>query len=92
MEEAAEKIKSETGKTREECDLKIKEVQKVTKKLKEELNAKNIELEKCIREGKLLEEELERIRKGNICIDESNTSKLLILEKNLESTFQKLVN
>ncbi|KAI4463963.1 hypothetical protein MML48_4g00006719 [Holotrichia oblita] len=49
------------------------------------------ELEKEKNTSKVLEERLDIIQKGNLTIETSSTSKLLMLEKNLESTFQNLL-
>lgn len=61
------------------------------RQMESNLNDKNLDLEQQIRRNKMVEEEMMFLKKGNVCVDDSTTSKLLILEKNLESTFQKLV-
>jgi Skp family chaperone for outer membrane proteins len=71
---------------------KLHKLEEEVQAVHQELDKKNIELNKYTNECKLMEDEIARIKKGNLQIDDSNTSKLLILEKNLESTFQKLVH
>lgn len=91
VNEMEEKVKNEVELIDTKYNIKFKKAKMDVDNLKEELTTKNDEINKYKKELKTLEEDLQRISKGNITIDESNTSKLLILEKNLESTFQKLV-
>lgn len=91
VDETKEKVKNEIEINEAKYKIKLTKINLDLDSLKEDLALKNEELNKTKKEFKSLEDELNRIKKGNICIDDSNTSKLLILEKNLESTFQKLV-
>ncbi|XP_072377296.1 uncharacterized protein [Diabrotica undecimpunctata] len=61
------------------------------KKLQDELNKKILDLEKMQAKNIILQNEIDRFSLGGTGTEESRTSKLLILEKNLESTFQKLL-
>ncbi|KAK5643104.1 hypothetical protein RI129_006949 [Pyrocoelia pectoralis] len=89
--QANERLRNEVSSIKQEYDLKLNETQSSVTSLKDELNGKNFQLQKSMYDCKLLENEIEKVKKGNLFIDESHTSKLLILEKNLESTFQKLL-
>lgn len=91
VDETREKVKNEVELIETKYKLKLKKVHLDCDHLKEQIAEKSQEIFACKRNGKILEEELERFKKGNITLDESNTTKLLLLEKNLESTFQKLV-
>lgn len=92
MDETSDKVKNEVEMIEAKYKIKFHNVSLELDDVKEKLTSKNNEILKYKRECKILEEQLERINKGCINIDESKTSKLLILEKNLESTFQKLVS
>ncbi|XP_018331271.1 golgin subfamily A member 5-like isoform X2 [Agrilus planipennis] len=100
-----EKLSQYFEQSRKEMDLnmanQIKDLEKLyeekgkvaneeIKALKDELATKSLQLEKFKNECEILHEEVKRIRQGNAYIDETNTSRLLILEKNMEATFQKL--
>ncbi|KAB0799617.1 hypothetical protein PPYR_07497 [Photinus pyralis] len=91
MDKADARLKNEVEAVQQVCDIKLKETQTSVGSLKEELNEKNLQLQKSTYDCKLLENEVEKAKKGNLFVDESHTSKLLVLEKNLESTFQKLL-
>lgn len=60
-------------------------------KVLDDLKNTKFELEKCNLKCKSFEREISILQKGDTQTKESGMSKLLILEKNLESTFQKLV-
>lgn len=87
-----DKVKNEIEIIETKYLVKLKKVNIDVDSMKEELTLKCEEISQHKKEYKILEEEFERIKKGNINLDESSTTKLLILEKNLESTFQKLVS
>ncbi|RZC36122.1 sodium channel and clathrin linker 1-like, partial [Asbolus verrucosus] len=79
-----------------ETDVKVKTIknehdQKLDKVLND-LKESQEEVKNYSKKCTFLEEEIERLHKGQVYIDESSTSKLLMLEKNLENTFQKLVS
>nr|XP_023016021.1 hyaluronan-mediated motility receptor-like [Leptinotarsa decemlineata] len=57
----------------------------------EDLKVKSLEIEKFSAKCSFLENEMEKFRRGDVTIQDTNISKLLILEKNLETTFQKLL-
>ncbi|XP_028136514.1 sodium channel and clathrin linker 1-like [Diabrotica virgifera virgifera] len=61
------------------------------RKLQDELNKKILDIEKMQAKNIILQNEIDRFSLGATGTDDSRTSKLLILEKNLESTFQKLL-
>lgn len=92
MKETEEKIKSEVAQIKIEYTKKVESLQVELKKVESEVLMKNLEIEKYSTKCSLLENELDRFKKGNFTIDDMHTSKLLVLEKNLESTFQKLVS
>lgn len=92
VEETEEKIKNEVNKLKIEYNFKQEQLSKDLKIAEEEIKAKFLEIEKYSTKCKLLENEIEKFQRGIFNIDENRTSKLLILEKNLESTFQKLVS
>ena len=92
IEETNSKLKQELEQSKQHYSDKLNKIKKDMKNVLQDLETKGNELEKHRNMSKVLEEEVERLRKGNINFDESHTSKLLVLEKNLESTFQKLVS
>lgn len=92
VEETEEKIKNEVNKLKIEYNFKQEQLSKDLKIAEEEIKAKFLEIEKYSTKCKLLENEIEKFQRGIFNIDENRISKLLILEKNLESTFQKLVS
>ncbi|KAJ8984432.1 hypothetical protein NQ317_012495 [Molorchus minor] len=91
IKETEDKIKHEVAKTKFEYNLKCEQFLKDLKAAHDEISTKQLEIEKYTTKCMLLEKEIEKIQKGTLNIDESRTSKLLILEKNLEQTFQKLL-
>lgn len=91
LKESSEKLDHDVGQVKQEYQSKIETLQQTIDTTQKELNNKNEELEKHSKEYKYLENELERIKKGNVVIDDTCTNRLFVLEKNLESTFQKLV-
>lgn len=92
MKETEGKINHEVAMVKKECAKKEESFQTEIRKLEKEISLKLLENEKNSTKCSLLDHELERFRKGNITMDDMHTSKLLLLEKNLESTFQKLVS
>lgn len=92
VKETEEKVKNEAYKLKTEHEKKQEIFQVELKKFENEIAVKNLEIEKHSTKCSLLENEMDRFRKGNITMDDMHTSKLLVLEKNLESTFQKLVS
>lgn len=91
MKETEEKIQNEVAIVKTEFGTIQEKLQTNLKNLENEISLKNLEIEKFSTKCSLLESELDRFRKGNITMDDMHTSKLFVLEKNLESTFQKLV-
>ncbi|CAH0559965.1 unnamed protein product [Brassicogethes aeneus] len=91
MKESQEKLLKETAEIRQEYNKKILEMEQELKDSQNDLKIKAFEIEKLSGKCSILECEIERVLKGNTHIDESGTSKLLVLEKNLETTFQKLL-
>lgn len=89
--ETEDKIKNEISKAKIEFISKQENFKLEMQRLENEVSMRILENEKISMKCSLLESELERFRKGNVTMDEFHTSKLLVLEKNLESTFQKLV-
>nr|CAI5847178.1 unnamed protein product [Callosobruchus analis] len=85
------KIKMEVASVTAQCDKKCQELGEMLRMAQEELRMKSLEIEKYQTKCELFESELDKFRKGNYDFSDSNASKLLILEKNLESTFQKLL-
>ncbi|XP_018565268.1 uncharacterized protein PFB0765w-like [Anoplophora glabripennis] len=91
VRETENKIKNEVNKLKIEHNFKQEQLLKDLKVAEEEIKTKSLEIEKYTTKCKLLENEIEKFQRGIFNIDESRTSKLLVLEKNLESTFQKLL-
>lgn len=91
VRETEDKIKNEVNTLKIEYNFKYERLLKDLKITEEEIKSKSLEIEKYSTKCKLLENEIEKFQKGIFNIDDSRTSKLLVLEKNLESTFQKLV-
>ncbi|XP_066150235.1 sodium channel and clathrin linker 1-like isoform X2 [Euwallacea fornicatus] len=91
VKESHEKIKSENDKVRNEFSDKQKVFLDDLATAHNEIKNKISELEAATKKCALLENEIERMHKGHCNIDESGMNKLLVLEKNLESTFQKLL-
>ncbi|VEN38104.1 unnamed protein product [Callosobruchus maculatus] len=85
------KIRIEVATVTVACDKKCQELGDTLRTAQEELKMKSLEIEKYQTKCELFESELDKFRKGNYDFSDSNASKLLILEKNLESTFQKLL-
>lgn len=92
IQEANKKVQSDLDTAKKQYLEKVQKLKTDMKNLSEFLKQKDLELEKEKNTSKILEEKLDIIQKGNITIETSSTSKLLLLEKNLESTFQNLVN
>ncbi|XP_060530717.1 sodium channel and clathrin linker 1-like [Cylas formicarius] len=86
-----ERIKNETGIIKDECNRKLKELTEELAQTQNEVKRKSLEIENQAKNVILLEHEVQRLQAGNLSFNESNTSKLLVLEKNLEATFQKLL-
>lgn len=91
VKESQEKITSETNKIKAELNERQRAVLEELSQAHHEIKIKTNELQAAKDKSALLEHEIERIHKGHCSIDESEINKLLVLEKNLESTFQKLV-
>ncbi|KAL1490009.1 hypothetical protein ABEB36_013924 [Hypothenemus hampei] len=60
-------------------------------KANKEIHDKNNKIDSLNKKIAVLENEIDRIHKGHCSLEERDSNKLLILEKNLESTFQKLL-
>lgn len=75
-----------------EYEEKLKKFNSLHRKAVEDFKNSTFELEKRNLKCESLEREISILQKGDSQTAESSMSKLLILEKNLESTFQKLVN
>lgn len=91
VKESQEKITSETNKIKAELNERQRAILEELSQAHNEIKIKTNELQAAKDKSALLEHEIERIHKGHCSIDESEINKLLVLEKNLESTFQKLV-
>lgn len=91
VKETQEKITSETNKIKAELNERQTVILDDLAKAHNEIKIKTSELQAAKDKSALLENEIERMHKGHCSIDESEINKLLVLEKNLESTFQKLV-
>ncbi|CAG9762964.1 unnamed protein product [Ceutorhynchus assimilis] len=91
VKQTQEKIKQETLKLSIESAEKQKLLMDELSQAQTEIRRKCEEIEALNQKSCQLEREIERMHKGHCTIDESDINKLLILEKNLESTFQKLL-
>lgn len=92
VNECKEKIKHETNRITAEHNKKQKALLEEMSRGHNEIKNKSSEIEALNKKCGLLEAEIERMHKGHCIIEESDINKLLVLEKNLESTFQKLVS
>lgn len=92
VQEVEAKAKAEISEVTSECQAKLNLLQQELVKAKEEMQNKNFEIEKHVLKQQNLQREIEIIQKGSSQSIEGDMNKLLVLEKNLESTFQKLVN
>ncbi|KRT82709.1 hypothetical protein AMK59_3856, partial [Oryctes borbonicus] len=92
VEEANKKAQTELDSAKKQYIEKAQKLKSDMRNLTEFLKQKDLELEKERNAAKVLEEKLDIVQRGNLSIETSSTSKLLLLEKNLESTFQKLVS
>lgn len=77
--------------TKEYSD-ELKKAELQNNKVQEDLKNSKFELEKCSLKCEALEREISILKTGDSQTVESSMSKLLVLDKNLESTFQKLVS
>lgn len=91
VKESHEKITSETNKIKAELNERQRAILEELSQAHNEIKIKTSELQAAKDKSALLEKEIERMHKGHCSIDENEINKLLVLEKNLESTFQKLV-
>lgn len=92
IDAANKKVEVELESAKKQYTEKAQKLKQDMRNLTESLKQKDLELEKERNSAKVLEEKLGIIQKGNLDMETSSTSKLLVLEKNLETTFQKLVN
>lgn len=90
VQEAEAKTRAEINQIKTESQAKCNNLQQELVKAKDEIQSKNFEIEKQSFKQEALQKEIEVLQKGRNV--ESDMSKLLVLEKHLESTFQKLVN
>lgn len=91
VKESQEKITTETNKIKADLTERQRAILEDLSKAHNEIKIKTNELQAAKDKSALLENEIERMHKGHCSIDENEINKLLVLEKNLESTFQKLV-
>lgn len=93
VNEAGEKVKAEVEDAREKFNEKVKALTKDVSNVKNELKERTEELEKERKKCKNLQEDLDRIKLGSIYAisEDEKSTKILDLERKLESTFQKLV-
>ncbi|XP_050299162.1 sodium channel and clathrin linker 1-like isoform X2 [Anthonomus grandis grandis] len=106
MKEENEKLVQEMTEMIKECEVKIKkETIKITQEYEQKqkllleqlthaqngIQAKMCEIEGISKKCILLESEIERMHRGHCSIEERDINKMLILEKNMEATFQKLL-
>ncbi|KYB27921.1 hypothetical protein TcasGA2_TC008020, partial [Tribolium castaneum] len=86
----------------EETDLKIRNIQsdhetrveqmrQALEASQELVRVKEMEIETYVKKCAILENQIEDFRKNRTYVDDGGTSKILVLEKNLENTFQKLL-
>ncbi|KAH1019245.1 hypothetical protein HUJ04_009090 [Dendroctonus ponderosae] len=91
VQESQEKIQRETDRIKLEFGQKQKSLLDKLEQAQKESRNQSAEIEALNKKRILLESELERIHRGHCSNEESDINKLLVLEKNLESTFQKLL-
>lgn len=92
IQQNAMKAKAEINEIKSECGVKLKHLEEQLRKAKEEIQIKHFEIEKHVCKLEVLQRQIEFLQSGTNQNRESDMNKLLVLEKNLESTFQKLVS
>lgn len=94
VDEAEAKVKREIDAVRSQHISEMRKMKNEFKILQSEVNNKTIQVEIREKEISLLKEEIERMKEGKTSsyINESQASKIILLEKNLEINFQKLVS
>lgn len=91
VNEIKDKFKNDISKVREDANRKYEILLNDFNKITDELKIKSLEIEKYQTKSVILQNQVDKLLTGGINVEESQTSKLLILEKNLEATFQKLL-
>ncbi|KAG5898615.1 hypothetical protein JTB14_020991 [Gonioctena quinquepunctata] len=91
LKEMEEKMCNEITRIKSEYSGRYEDLTNKYNKVQDEMKVKSLEIEKFATKCALLENVIDKFRKGDGNIHDTNISKLLILEKNLESTFQKLL-
>lgn len=89
--ECEKKARTEIAEIKRLNGIHMKQMQQDLNRAKEEIQMKNFEAEKSVLKLESLQREIEILQKGTAQSTDSSLNKLLVLEKNLESTFQKLV-
>ncbi|KAL3267128.1 hypothetical protein HHI36_011268 [Cryptolaemus montrouzieri] len=93
IEQAETKLKSEVAQVKSDFNSNLKNVLEDLKKAHSDSLLKQKEINTYAKQCALLENEIERLQNkmSQADMDCDKTSKLLVLEKNLEKTFQKLL-
>ncbi|XP_056635172.1 sodium channel and clathrin linker 1-like [Diorhabda sublineata] len=91
IKEVQEKCMKETDSIKEQAEFRYKDILKCLENTQDELKEKVVQNEKLQAKNIILQNEIDKFSTRGVDSEESKTSKLLILEKNLESTFQKLL-
>lgn len=92
VQESQEQIRKETDRIKMEYIEQQKYLLDKLEQAQKEIRNQSAEIETLNKKCILLESELERMHRGHCSNEESDINRLLVLEKNLESTFQKLVS
>ncbi|CAG9857319.1 unnamed protein product [Phyllotreta striolata] len=95
LNDIKEKFDRETARIKQEASKQRDALLKEIDSAKQRLDAKSIEIEKFHTKSIVLQNNIDKLlstgSNANAIDDNTATSKLLVLEKNLESTFQKLL-
>ncbi|XP_044254488.1 paramyosin-like [Tribolium madens] len=76
---------------RTDHETRLEQMRQALEANQELVRVKEMEIETYAKKCALLENQIEDFRKNRTYVDDGGTSKILVLEKNLENTFQKLL-
>lgn len=92
LHESETKAKEKIPEIKSEYGSQVKQLEEELSKTKAKIQIKNLEIEKNVFKLEALQKQIDFLQTGTSQNRESDMNKLLVLEKNLESTFQKLVS
>lgn len=86
-----QQIQIQADKLRQEYEQKIKELETLSTKYQNAHKIKTIEVKQLNKQVALQKQEIDGLKNKKTTYDDTNNDKILMLEKHLEETFQKLV-